>query len=250
MPELDPRRRLPLEGARNFRDLGGYPAGPGAVAWRRVYRADRLTDLSAADVAELVEQRGLRTVVDLRTSAEVARHGPGLLAGYTQRLHLSLLNPALGLRPSLDYADWVEAAQAELAAVFALMTGEADPFPLVFHCSVGKDRTGILAALLLAALDAPRAVIVEDYALTRQFFRPSDEQTGRWRQRVLRHFPSISGDTARRLLDASPRSMEQLLDALEQRHGSVQGYLASLGVGEVQRQVLRARLCENARPVR
>lgn len=234
-------RRLALRGARNFRDLGGYPVAGGTVAWGRAFRADRLTDLTDEDVTTL-RRRGLRTVIDLRTGAEAGRYGPGKLAGAVERLHLSLLTPALVLRPQLDYAAWAEAATGPLSAVFARMVAEPDPFPLVFHCSVGKDRTGIVAALLLSALGAPRQVIVDDYALTRRYFSPSVDSVGRWRRRVLQHFPGVPAERARQLLDADPGTMAGFLDKIAARHGSVEGFLARLGVGPAQQAVLRERL--------
>jgi protein-tyrosine phosphatase len=234
-------RRLPLAGARNFRDLGGYPIRGGELAWGQVYRSDRLTDLTDDDVAALL-QRGLRTVIDLRTSAEASRYGPGRLSGHVERLHLSLLTPQLALRPTLAYADWAAAAVEPLSILFDRMVGDTDPFPLVFHCSVGKDRTGIVAALLLSALGAPREVIVDDYALTRQYFDPTSQGIGKWRRRVLRHFPGVPQDRARQLLDAAPETMDSFLDELSQRFGSIEGFLDSVGLRAPERARLQQRL--------
>lgn len=240
---MKPQRHLPLYGTRNFRDLGGYATTDGRqLVWGKVFRADRLTDLNAADVHELVQKRGIRTVIDLRTSAEVARYGPGLIAPHVERLHLSLLNPSLRLGLSLDYADWAEAAQDTLSRIFARMTDAQTPFPMVFHCSVGKDRTGILAALLLSALGVPEATIIEDYALTRKYFDPDDEQMGKWRRRVLKHFPGrVSNQAAQRLLDADPTTMKRFLDTIAQRHGSVQAFLDRL---KIDTACLHTRLLE------
>ncbi|MEL6346124.1 MAG: tyrosine-protein phosphatase [Myxococcota bacterium] len=237
------QRHVPLQGARNFRDLGGYRAADGqTIAWGRVYRADRLTDLTRDDVAELLDVRGLKTVIDLRTSAEVARYGPGMIAPHVRRIHRSLLSPSLRLRPSLDYADWAIAGQDVLADIFAQMTADDDPFPLVFHCSVGKDRTGIVASLLLSALGTPRQTIIDDYALTRKYFNPNDDQIGKWRRRVLKHFPGLSQSVdSRALLDADPDTMRRLLDTLDARLGAVATFLDSLGIN---RDRLRARLLE------
>lgn len=237
---MSPERRLPLRGAHNFRDLGGYPAAGGTVAWGRVFRSDRLTDLTADDAAVLVG-RGLRTVIDLRTGAEASRYGPGRLAGQVERLHHSLLTPSLALRPMLDYADWAESATAPLSAVFRRMLSP-DPYPLVFHCSVGKDRTGIVAALLLSALGTPREVIIDDYALTRQYFRPGADRIGKWRRRVLQHFPGVPPERARALLDAAPETMAGFLDTLAARHGSIDSFLGRIGVDHGARLALRERL--------
>lgn len=241
------QRVLALRGAQNFRDLGGYPTPSGETAWGRVFRSARLTNLSEDDVALLLA-RGLRTVVDLRTIAEVGRAGSGLLAGKVERLHHSLLTPSLVLRPALDYTDWTQAAVRPLTAIFARMTGPVDPFPLVFHCSVGKDRTGILAALLLSALGCPREVIVADYALTRQHFNPSGDQVGKWRRRVLRHFPGVPAERSRQLLDADPDTMATFLDTLASRNGSIAAFLEKVGVRAPQQAILRARLLRATKP--
>jgi protein-tyrosine phosphatase len=239
------KRHIPLSGAENFRDLGGYRSADGPVAWRRVFRAARLTNLTPEDAATL-SALPLRTVIDLRTPAESLRNGPGLLAGQARVISHSLITPGMSLRPSLDYAAWMEHAQKPIAAVFSVMAGPDDPFPLVFHCSAGKDRTGIIAALLLSLLGVSSDDIIADYALTRQYFTPTRspdaERLHKWHGRMKRIFPDISQRVASRLLDADPETMRALLVALDARYGSATGYLDAIGIDEAKRAVVRGRL--------
>ncbi|MFT5680452.1 MAG: protein-tyrosine phosphatase [Myxococcota bacterium] len=238
-------RHIPLSGAENFRDLGGYTASGGVVVWRRVFRADRLTNLTAGDAAVL-SGMSLKTVIDLRTPAESLRNGPGILAGQATMLSHSLITSGITLRPTLDYGAWVEHARTPIAAVFSVMAGVKDPFPLVFHCSAGKDRTGIIAALLLSVLGVSTDDIVADYALTREYFTPTRspdaERLHKWHGRMKRIFPDISQRVATRLLDAAPATMQALLTTLTTRYGSPVGYLDAIGIGETERAVIRGRL--------
>ena len=170
-----PLRRLELERAWNFRDLGGYQARDGrSIRWRRLFRADGLDRLTDADLRQ-IEMLGLRTVIDLRTADEVARSRLGPTAGDPAWHHLPLLDV---LPPQEEYEAWARAsyvAEQYLAmmdaasgsvAAFLTLVCNPDAYPVVFHCFAGKDRTGILTALVLGLLGVPDADIAEDYALS------------------------------------------------------------------------------------
>lgn len=239
------QRHFSLSGAENFRDLGGYRAAGGSVAWRRVFRSDRLTHLTAAD-ADALSALSLKTIIDLRTPAESMRSGPGPLASQAAVLSHSLLTASTVLRPALDYGSWLLQAGEPIAAVFAVMSGAEDPFPLVFHCTAGKDRTGIIAALLLSVLGVDAEDITADYALTGQYFTPARSpdaaQLRRWHERMQQFFPDITERAAQRLLRAEPATMRALLADLEARHGGAIGYLDGIGVDAEARAVIRRRL--------
>lgn len=174
-------RVLALEGVTNFRDLGGYTTADGRrVRHGLVFRAAALRGLSEADIARL-SALPLRTVCDLRGTREVTMVPSPAIPGVAN-LPLTI-EPRIGaslrdlLRRQEATGDDVVAIlrQAYITYVtdflpvyrrlFDLVL-EAGRVPLVFHCTAGKDRTGVGAALLLAALGVPEDQIIADYRAT------------------------------------------------------------------------------------
>jgi hypothetical protein len=229
-----PSRLLPLVGAYNFRDLGGYPTVDGGLTrWGRLFRSDTLHELREADL-KILRDIGLRTVIDLRTPTEVAQTGRGLLEHEpVSYLHLSVIQEreAAGpLPPSLAdidladmYVQWLDSAREPLVRALSTV---ADParFPLVFHCAAGKDRTGVLAALTLDIVGVDRQVIVEDYVLTAE------------RIDLIRARQRLDPETAQRMadapqiFDAEARTMTVFLDVLHDRHGGGREWALTAGV--------------------
>ena len=178
-------RSLQLSGATNFRDLGGYVGHGGrAVHWRKLFRSDHLADLTPEDLA-LIDRLGVARVFDFRGKTERLAQAcaiPGAV------VHSLPIEPTVvqGLKTLIDageavtvnntvglmqqtYRDFVLDNSPRFAEFFGHLL--ADDAPLVFHCTAGKDRTGFAAALLLEALGVPRAVIVQDYLLTNDFYQ-------------------------------------------------------------------------------
>jgi protein-tyrosine phosphatase len=237
----DGQRRITLPGALNLRDLGGYPTTDGGVLrWRTLLRSDALSGLDAAGRAELA-RIGLRTVVDLRTSEE-ARHAPSILDGPgTQVFQVPVFTAgAIGhLTPTLAavYEYMVdECGQAITAAVRYLCADGA--LPGLVHCSAGKDRTGLVVAVILGALGVPDDVIAADYALSAGYI-------GEGASGVLGRLKAIGG-LAHRLdlgvLGSPPGLIASALARMRAQAGSVAGYLARHGLAEGDLQVLRASL--------
>lgn len=242
------RRHLPLEGAHNVRDLGGFPTQDGGrTAWRQFLRADSLHRLSENEVAHL-HDAGLRTVIDLRTRQEVQR-APNPFAAFADVHYLNLplfddLSPAALSRPrdGADhplfhfYLDAIETRGAALCQILAEMAAAADG-AVLFNCTAGKDRTGIIAALLLWLAGVPKAEIVADYAATEGFIPDL--------KRELLDLARHNGtDVVRyaRLLESPAPTMEATLDQLAHRHGGVEGYLDHIGLPAADRARLRDRL--------
>lgn len=228
-------RHIELEGAFNFRDLGGYETADGRmIRWRRLYRADGLSRLTPRDMERLAELE-LATVIDLRTTGELQEYGRIPEPGWELEFHHLPIMEALPDRDeypawvNLDYvlggyARMLETGGPAIAAALRLL---ADPatYPAVFHCSAGKDRTGILAALVLGFLGVPDEVIVADYALSRaamerRYRRLLEEHPDR-REEIERWKPA--------LLSAEPEVMAGLLDTVRRRYGSLGGYAAAIG---------------------
>lgn len=242
-----PERHLTLEGAWNFRDLGGYPAAGGrTVRWRTLFRADGLDRLTPADLT-VVAELGLRTVIDLRTADEVAqgRYEPGDDSAWH---HLPMLDV---LPPPDDFAEWVVSeyiadqyvAMLEGApdAVRTFLTLLTDPgaYPLVFHCFAGKDRTGILTALVLGLLGVADDEIAADYSLSKVAMIRLIE----WlRARYPDGIDGVDIDSrAPAIAAADPGTMLHFLDRVRDRHGSFDRFAAGLGapgVGETLRGLL------------
>ena len=253
-------RVLPLEGVRNFRDLGGYLAAGGRrIRWRQLFRSASLGSLTARDHLAL-EALGLRAVFDLRATDERAREpvrwsgGPGpRLLDTDYVLDLSALSAVLP-RPDAD----VGAARGAFRALYAslprrfvpayrglfdaLRRGEA---PLAFNCSAGKDRTGVGAALLLSALGVPRSTILEDYLLSNEHYRPGPEIAVAMGSRHGAWLTTLRPEMMQVMLTVDASYLEAAFDAIEREHGSVEGYLeAELGIDRAARAALRERYTE------
>lgn len=174
-------RPLIVDGAPNLRDLGGYPAAGGkTVRFRTVFRSDDLSMLSDADVA-LLAGLNLRTVVDFRDRGEVEYNPDRFPESVRHRIHIpieagSLMNSVwnnsynrdnlMGMMISV-YRALVHDYRHAYADFFACLADPDNP-PLLFHCTAGKDRTGLAAALLLLALGVDREHAVGDYVLSKE----------------------------------------------------------------------------------
>jgi rhodanese-related sulfurtransferase len=230
-------RLLPLVGACNFRDLGGYPTEDGRVTrWGQLFRSDTLHELTEADL-EVLRKIGLASVIDLRTGAEVERTGRGRLEaepiGY---LHLSVIQQEGGESQGTpaptdgDLADrylWYLDVGRDALAQALTMVGHPTAPPLVFHCAAGKDRTGVLAALILDILGVEQEVIAQDYAVTGSRMELILARLRRdpwWGDRVDK-LP------ARQIL-VEARTMAQFLDRLRERHGGAREWALAAGVPE------------------
>jgi protein-tyrosine phosphatase len=231
------QRVLELEGCFNFRDLGGYRTRDGrSVKWQRLFRADGLHRLTDADLAQLAEL-GLATVIDLRTDQELEEVGriawpaPGLAYH-----HLPMLDV---LPDRTTYPAWVdvsyvadryeamlEKGASAVGEALAILTDPA-AYPAVFHCAAGKDRTGLLAAVVLGLLGVSDEDIIADYALSQLAMTRMLEWLRAERPEVGEQ---IEGSAAA-IVTAEPDTMSLLLGRLRDRHGSFAGYADSLGVG-------------------
>jgi protein-tyrosine phosphatase len=247
--DAEPSRKLSFDGCFNFRDLGGYPTGDGhRTRWRRLFRADGLSRLSEKDLVTLASL-GIVTVIDLRTDLEADTQGrfPDNVEGVAYH-HLPLTDTLPGEE---ETPEWHSAAfvtdrylamlSEGTATVSAALTLLADPRsqPAVFHCSVGKDRTGVLAALVLGFLGVPDETIIDDYAL-------SHEAMIEILEHLKSRYPDASEIVERYrpvILSAEPASMAGFVAGVHATYGSFDALATFLGVTP-DVDALRAELLE------
>ena len=248
-PSVPLARSVALTGVFNFRDLGGYEAADGrTVRWHTLFRADGLDRLTPGDV-EVLRPYGLRTVVDLRMAHELEEKGRFPVADYPVTFHhLSVMDRTwdreAAAREDLPAADFLHARYGEMLAeagpryADALrLLAEPGALPAVFHCAAGKDRTGLLAMLILGAIGVRHDDIVEDYALT-------SAAMDAFRANAARDPLVAEGlaNTPVLFFAADPAAMSRLLSDLEAAHGSVRGYVRSVGVSDDVIAALEANL--------
>lgn len=237
MTATHPRRHLPLDGTRNLRDVGGYPAANGRrIRWRTLLRSDELTRLPAHAREELHEL-GIRQVIDLRWPDELVQ-SPNLFRDDPAVRYTSIPlladnpSPHVGLdgmyRHVLD-----ERAQQLVEVVRALL--QPGGMPAVIGCAAGKDRTGVTIALLLDLAGVPHDVIVDDYALSAGYFATAD---ARMPPEDWRHPPLA--------LDSPPEFMASTLRHLDGEHGGARALLRDRGVADADLDALVDRLTEPA----
>ncbi len=231
----DDRRVVPLDGCANFRDLGGYRTGDGRqLRWSRVYRSDGLHELSTADIRRLRQELGLRAIIDLRTPDEAGVEGPGSLADEPVRYHhVSLMNDARGtarrLPPgetfSMDrfYTAMLRDGMPQVRRVVELIAHAEGP--AVFHCAAGKDRTGVIAAVVLSLVGVDETQIVADYALSQRAVEGI-------RARLLRSrgYERMWNELPPETLHAHPETMQRTLDGVRESWGSMQDYAVAAGI--------------------
>jgi len=242
-----PTRLLKLEGTYNVRDTGGYATTDGGtIRWRTLLRGDSLHRLTAAGQATLVDA-GLRTVVDLRRDTELAQE-PNVFAtaDAVRYVNISLIEStpheaeAATLRTlTTIYEGIIAASHARIREIFAALA-EPAAFPALVHCTAGKDRTGIIIALLLGVAGVPTETIVADYALTEQFL------AGEWVAERKRIITANGGDWAAMepLMGSPAQLMRQTLADIEIQYGGIPQYLCSIGVPDATLDTLRAALVE------
>ncbi len=237
------QRHLPLEGAYNIRDIGGYPAAAGTTTrWRTFLRADSLHNLTPASQQALIDY-GVRTIIDLRFAQECSA-APNVFAagGSVRYINLSLFEGSApnGMgRQLVDlesiYRYILDERQAAVKAVLELMADDA--FPVLIHCTAGKDRTGMITALMLGLAGVDHATIAEDYALTAHY--------GAELLATLHAQAAAAGRdmaTYARFLAAEPAAMRNTLAYLEAKYVSVPAYLAQIGLTATQIAQLRRQL--------
>jgi protein-tyrosine phosphatase len=235
---------MTLTGYVNFRDLGGHQTPTGEVRFERVFRSDSLAHAADAEVEHLVEERGIRTVVDLRGAAEVDAYPNHAMSDAGAAVHhVPLIDPERRANADIDwegltltglYRFILDTSGPRFVEALQIIAEPAN-HPLVFHCTVGKDRAGLVAATVLGLLGVSDEEIVADYALTALAL---DELRARTQARAA----AGGNPPADRFMTAESDTMRETLTWLASEHGGFEGYMLGNGLSAGEITVLRASL--------
>jgi protein-tyrosine phosphatase len=258
-------RRLPLEGTPNFRDLGGYETTDGHfVQWGKIYRSGVLSYLTPSDLTYL-SQLGVRVVCDFRTEQEnQAAPEKWVDGGEVEHISLPIGNDSTGhtltsmqdmlaknptpeqLRAWMTntYSDFAFRAAPEYAKVFVQL--KENRLPLLYHCSAGKDRTGVFSAFVLLTLGVPEETVLADYALTTKYLKEDTAANHKMVANAGSGLNRLSPEQRAVLMAADPAYLKSTLDAINAKYGSFDNYRRQeLGVSDGDVEKLKSRLLTN-----
>lgn len=241
-------RTLEFEGTRNFRDFGGIQTPTGPTRYGVLYRSDRLSNLTPEDGARLIEL-GITTVIDMRTAEERARAPNRLPPGTAVRQVARAFLP----RHTLPMFDAINTGQIDRAGAYAMMIKQYEALalehtadygriiddllapgsvPAIVHCTSGKDRTGMVAAIILLALNVAPDAIAADYTMTQDRIEKVDYFTD-----------SASAAAIEVIMAAKPDYIHAAIATMASEFGSVSAYLREgVGLDAEKCQALRAML--------
>ncbi|MEI8159801.1 MAG: tyrosine-protein phosphatase [Actinomycetes bacterium] len=232
-----PERLIGLQTSHNFRDLGGYPTANGHMKWGVLFRADSMHHLNDADLA-LIGELGIRNVVDLRSADELRDRGQFPVDKYEVNFHNHSI---LDLTWSEDDVPVTDDPMEFLLWAYPEMLGNgstrfADAVktlanangPTIFHCAAGKDRTGLLAMMVLGSLGCDHEYIIADYEQSDSAM----ERLTNWAKSHSKELADRIGVTPASFLRADGRAMRIIIDGLVAEHGSLRNYTKAIGVSE------------------
>ncbi|WP_333587155.1 tyrosine-protein phosphatase [Phenylobacterium sp.] len=229
-------RIVPLEGAMNFRDVGGYETADGRfVRWGKIYRSAALSGLTPDDLAKIAKL-DIRYVYDLR-SVDERRSEPtrwpqtgARLVSHDYEMDISAFMAAFAEGPSAEkareamtafYPAVVDSHKVQFREIFAELLQGGDG-AVLYHCSAGKDRTGVQTALILSALGVPRETVIEDFLLSNQHHRLAADMSA---------LAGMPAEVVAVLSGVERPYIEAFFAEVDRRYGGVEGYLAAeLGV--------------------
>jgi protein-tyrosine phosphatase len=228
-------RAIMLQGAVNFRDLGGYMTKDGKqVKWGKIYRSADISKLTEADL-KVVQSLNIKMVCDLRGEKE-AEAAPDKLVAGTDRILLPAGSENVTGKPTdwMKYMKNPESADSMMASfytrtdhlkakykpMFDQLLALEDDKALMFHCTAGKDRTGVGAALILSALGVDETTVLQDYELTNEYRKSSNEQYIK-----MMTAQGLPENAAKSMMAANPKYLKAALDAITQKYGSMDAFL-------------------------
>lgn len=232
-----------VSGATNFRDVGGLPAGAGRSRAEVLYRSGNLVHVDDEGLQTMADL-GLRRIIDLRDDAEV-RHAPSRVDGLdveVQRVPLFLGSVESFFARDVSLGElYAELVEGSAARIVDAVRGILGAQPVLIHCTVGKDRTGVTVALALAAAGVDRDAVIDDYARTEGLL-PAERN-----RQVLAGIRALHPENrhAEELATRSPAPvMRGLLERLDAEYGSPADFLRAHGLTDAELARLRAVLIE------
>ena len=240
-------RSIVFELAFNVRDLGGLPTEDGrSIRPGLLYRGDGVHRLAGADL-EKARTLGLRTVIDLRTIGEIERGGRFPIDDHPVDWHNLPILERMWSEDDLvattgavaflceRYVDMLRSGGVAIARIVDLT---ADGTPLLFHCAAGKDRTGVVAAVLLGLAGVSPEEIAADYHATAGAMAAFVD----WL--TVTYPEAIDSMTSQppEYLEAPLEAMTMFLERVDQQYGSIEGYVDTLGVDAATIDRLRSHL--------
>ena len=233
---------VPMDGTCNFRDLGGYPVNGGTIKKGCFYRSDALHRLSEDDLSWM-EEKKITYVLDLRSRSEVEQAPDRIRENFTycsipmsDRVNDSQEKLSMPERLSDLYITILNTHQEEIKEVMERIA-ERSGEPVVFHCAVGKDRTGVIAMLLLRLAGVSGEVVAADYSVSAENMKSIfEEQRKIFKQRGI--------EISDVLLSSPKEEMEITLDYLDSAWGNAETYLKECGVNAEDLEKLKKILVE------
>jgi protein-tyrosine phosphatase len=259
-------RHLTLEGTPNFRDLGGYKTSDGQYTrWGLIYRSGVLTYLTPADYTYL-DQLHIHIVCDFRTDSENKVAPETWIPGSdVEQLHLAIgasnKNQSLSMQKLFAGNPTPEELRQRMMKVYGGLAFEGtpafatlfdhvehDPLPVLYHCTAGKDRTGLFSAFLLLTLGVPEKTVLADYALTNVYL----QEGGQAAMKKMMHaaadpsFAHLSPADRAVLMAADPAYLQQTLRDIDSKYGSFTNYRRNaLHISDTDVKILKHRLLSN-----
>ena len=249
-PPSSSPRHLAFEGIDNIRDLGGLNTTDGRrTRAGRLLRSSAVHEVTEEDVRRLTQLHGIRLVLDLRSHTEIDKTGRGLLSRWVEAyVNLPIRSTSTRAVDTLidtslpgmleHYIGYLAHSHAQIAIAARLLASPAH-LPALFHCAAGKDRTGVLTAVLLDALGVVHDEIVADYALSQERMQALITRLSREPD-----FKAIFDAVPPYALDAQPATMRDLLTHLQTEHGGASGWLQGHGLEAEVIERLKAALLE------
>lgn len=235
--------RLPLENAFNVRDLGGYACSGGVTGWGRLLRSDSLTQITRKEVDFLLAY-GVRTIIDLRGEQEcVCQPEPPALLEAVQYRTINLGGEAVQ-----DVTRYMTETPAQFLPDFYVSllfdrghcvrkvleaVADAPKGAVLFHCAAGKDRTGVIAALLLGIAGVCKADILSNYQVTYTYLQENVQ------------LQAYAGEYPQELMHSRKEYLEYAMDAIAEKHTSIHAYVESIGVSPGTVTCIRNRFIES-----